>query len=193
MESLEDVYGCSSDGGYSVLKCVSSFIIVLSFVGFVVGIFSTGTSGLYEFTGIEYLYIVKFGTVIVGLSVILLFTGIVSLLPHTREFTSYWISGKVLSISGVLVFTFQYPESWSIFQLDTIFLTGVLYISGVSLLVYQIVLSINSMFDGSVATQIVSRDIGTESDDSVENEYSGDMKSSVGVDSVDPNSLDSFR
>lgn len=180
MESLEDVYGSEVD--YTeYLKVLSKVVVVMSFVGFLVGLVSSSTPVLYSHLELEFVYIIKFGAVIGGFSVLLLFSGIVALLPHTDSFKRYWVFGKVLSISGIGVFFVQYPSSWSIYQFDTMFLSAMLYLVGVFLLVVQIVVSINSLFEGSVRKQIVSREIVREDEISDEDQGSTSGTGSEGV------------
>lgn len=179
MESLEDVYGSSFD--YTeYLRFISKVVVVLSFIGFLIGIISASTPLLYFNLDLEFVYIIKFGAVVGGFSVLLMFTGIVVLLPHTDTFKLYWFSGKLFSISGIVVFFIQYPESWSIYEFDTMLLSSGLYLTGVFLLVLQIVMSINSLFEGSIRKQIVSREI-VRADEVEEFDSSSKSEGSEGV------------
>lgn len=162
-ESLEDVYGYNWD--YTdFLKQFSKLVVGLSFVGFGISILSGATPVLYSLLDVEFEYVIRFSVVISSFSALLLFSGIMSLLPLTDNFQRYWFIGNSLSVIGILVFTLQYPGSWSIYEFDTILLTGVLYISGLSLLISQIVFSINSLFAGSVRKQIKSDSLESKVD-----------------------------
>ena len=197
MDSLEDVYGSEVD--YTeYLKVVSKVVVLVSFVGFVVGLLSSSTPVLYEKVGVEFVYIIKFGAIVGGFSVLLLFTGVVALLPHTDSFRLYWGVGKLLSISGIGVFFVQYPESWSIYQFDTMLLSASLYVVGVFLLVVQIIVSINSLFEGSVRKQIVSREIvradAVESGEDSDGESSVSGGSSLGfAGEINPDEIEEYR
>ncbi len=120
-------------------KVLGGALVSLSFLFIFIGILASTTGIIHANFNVQFDTVITAGVTIVGLSTLLLFTGVLLGLPQVKQETVWlWLAGTGLATLGVIAFIVQYPENWNIYQLSTIWLVASLYGLGIALVIYAV-------------------------------------------------------
>lgn len=113
---------------------VSLVFLIVGSISVFLGVLGASTNSLMALFNVSFKQSWEFAGVVGGIGAYLLLASIPFSTPRVKDKTlKIAEKGGLIILLAILLFVFQFPENWNIYQWDTIALVAVVYIAGLSI------------------------------------------------------------